>query len=266
LALAALLAAAPALAQHENHGAPPPSPNGWTTLPIVEARLKGRMGVELSAPNGAARTMVVTPPKGEKATLDAPGGKASFKPVDGNYHLVTAVDACDVHVATATTAVYFPNPGAAPTKILKQPAEGLTVVPDKLPREHASYRAGETWVFHVAKDGQPFPGAKVRLETGNGTKAELVSDMEGKVAVTFPEDFPPRDQRPPEAHGRPLQSPFVVAAIVQTGSLQHIGAFNHVYRPGAYDGMSVWAGAGFGLVGMALAAPFVRRRRTGAAP
>lgn len=267
LLAAALLAAAPAAAQHEGHGAPAQAAAGaaaWTGLPTIAARLQGRIGAQITTANSAATEVSVVAPEGGTATIALSDGKAGYKPAGGNYHLVSAVDACDTHVATASTAVYFPNPGPAPTAILQQSRPGLTVTPERLPREHAAYRAGETWRFLVAMDGQPFPGARIRIETANGSRSETVSDIDGRVDVTFPDDFPPRDQRPPEAHGRPTTAEFVVAAIHQTGTVQHIGAFNHSYRPNAYDGMSLAAGAGFGVLGMALAAPFVRRRKGGA--
>lgn len=266
LAAVALLAAAPAAAQHDHHAAPPPAAGApeWTKLPTISAGLRGRMGAAIEVFNGAAFEATVTAPDGAATTLPLAEGKASHKPAVGNYHLVTAVDACDVHVATASTAVYFPNPGDAPTAILEAPRKGLTIMPERLPREHAAYRAGETWRFVVTMDGQPFPGAKVRFETANGSREELVSDIDGTVDVTFPEDFPPRDQRPPEAHGRPVTAGFVVAAIHQTGTLQHIGAFNHSYRPGAFDGSSLATGAGFAVLGMVFAAPLLRRRKGGA--
>ncbi|MGE5546224.1 MAG: hypothetical protein ACM33T_04975 [Solirubrobacterales bacterium] len=265
-ALAALLTAAPALGQEHDHGAAPQSAaTGWTSLPLVQATLKGRGGAELVTANSAAREIAIVPPKGTAVTLAVADGKATFKPQIGNYHLVSAVDSCDTHVATASTAVYFSNPGPAPTEILRQPAAGLSVVPERLPREHGAFRAGETWRFLVSMDGKPLSGATVRVETGNGSKAQLLSDAAGLVNVTFPDDFPPRDRRPPETHGRPTQAPFVVAAVMQSGELQHIGAFNYAYRPGADDGMSLWAGAGFAFVGMVIAAPLVRRRNKGGA-
>lgn len=262
-----LLAAAPAAAQHANHGAPPAADAGepeWTKLPTLSAALRGRTGAQISVFNGAAGEVAALAPDGTTTTLPLAAGTASYKPATGNYHLLTAVDACDVHVATAATAVYFPNPGRAPTDILAAPRQGLTIVPERLPREHSAYRAGETWRFVVTMDGQPFPGAKVRFETANGSRIELVSDVDGTVDVTFPEDFPPRDQRPPEAHGRPVTADFVVAATFQTGTVQHIGAFNYSYRPGAYDGASLAMGAGFALLGMVAAAPLLRRRKGGA--
>jgi hypothetical protein len=259
-----LAAAAPAQAQHAGHDMPArPAATAWTTLPLVQARPQGPGGAEVRLTNSAALDVTMTSPKGDSVSVLTEAGKAKIKPDTGNYHLLTAVEACDTHVATAATAVYFSNPGPAPTALLKRAQTGLTVLPERLPREHGAYRAGETWRFRVAFDGTPFPGAKVRLETSNGSRAELVSGIDGSVEVHFPEDFPPRDQRPPERHGQPDQAQFVVAAISQTGATQHIGAFNYVYRPNAYDGSSLWTGAGFAALGMICAVPLLRRRAKG---
>jgi hypothetical protein len=162
--------------------------------------------------------------------------------------------------------VYFSNPGPAPTALLAAAPDGLAVVPERLPREHAAYRAGEVARFRVTFNGKPQGGAKVRFETSNGTRTEATAQPDGSIAITFPEDFPPRDQRPPEAHGRPTEAQFVIAAIGQIDGAQHIGAFNYSYRPGAYDGMSLWAGMGFAALGMVSAVPFLRRRDKGDRP
>lgn len=264
--LAAMLAGtAPARAQHSGHDmAPPAAPSSsWTTLPLVQVNGRGANGAEITTANGAPSVVTVVPPKGDSTAPALNGGIATFKPAVGNYHLVRSVETCEAHVATAVTAVYFANPGPAPTGILRQAAPDLTIMPERLPREHGAYRAGEDWRFVVRFNGQPFPGAKVRFETSNGTKTEFRSGLDGGVTVTFPDDFPPRNERPPEGHGRPTQAQFVIAAIDQTGAVQHLGAFNYTYRPGAFDGSSLWAGAGFAALGMIAAVPFLRRRAKG---
>lgn len=264
LAALSIAAALPAQAQHAGHDMPAKAePTAWTDLPLVSARTRGPGGTEVRVVNSAAREVVVSPPKGELRTLELANGRAEVKPEIGNYHLLSALDSCDTHAATASTAVYFANPGPAPTTLLRQTRDGLTVTPERLPREHGAWRAGDTARFVVTMDGNPFPGAKVRFETSNGTKTELSAQPDGSVEIRFPEDFAPRDQRPPEAHGRPTQAQFVVAAIDNSSGVHRLGAFNYTYRPNAYDGMSLWTGAGFAALGMISAAPLLRRRDKG---
>lgn len=264
LATALLLGSQHAHAQHSGHDMPTRAEaKAWTQLPLVVARARGPMAAEISLANSSAGEVTFSPPKGSAHTLTLANGRTEVKAEIGNYHLVSAVDACDSHVATASTPVYFSNPGPAPTTLLKQEQAGLTVLPLRLPREHGAWRAGEVARFRVAFDGKPFPGAKVRLETSNGSRIETDSQLDGTAEITFPDDFAPRDQRPPEAHGRPTQAQFVIAAISQTGTVQHVGAFNHVYRPGAFDGTSVWTGLGFAALGMVSATPLLRRRAKG---
>lgn len=257
----ALLASGPVAAQH-NHGGGTAPQAAWTSLPLVQVRPQGRLEMVAAPVNMSLATGVtVVPPKGAPKVLSLEGGRARVVPDVGNYHLARVREDCDSHVATAATALYFSNPGPAPSALLAEPGDGLAILPERLPREHSSFRAGETWPFRVTVDGRPLPGARVVLETANGTRQRLSADLDGRVLVTFPADFPPLDQRPPEVHGQPAGAAFVVATTLETGARPQTAAFNLSYRPATLDGTSPWTGAGFALVGAVLAAPLVRRRR-----
>lgn len=255
--------AAPALAQHHDHGgAPAGTTSGWTALPMLRAMTTDRLASEISAINLTAETFAVAAPDGRTSTRPAQANKASVEPDGalGNYHLVSAREETDGHVHVASTVVYFPNPGPAPTAMLEQPRGELEIVPTRLPREHNNYRAGDTGSFVVRADGKPWAGAQVRLETANGTKSRLTANGKGVVEIVFPSDFKPVEMRPVAEHGRPVSSAFVMAVEREVEGRHFLSTFSYRYSPNPFDGKSVWAGAGFALLGATLAIPLLRRR------
>ncbi|MBR9970945.1 hypothetical protein [Magnetospirillum sulfuroxidans] len=265
MAAIAVATASPALAQHD-HASPSAqaAAQGWTATPIVTARPAGRLEAVATPLNMTADAVRVVPPQGPTRSLSLNDGKARITPEIGNYHLVLASSDHDGSFITAATAIYFSNPGPGPGDLLAAARPGLLLLPERLPREHSSYRSGESVRFRLMADGQPLPGAVVNLETANGTHQRLYSDLDGWVLVTFPADFPPIDQRPPQVHGRPNGSAFALSARLGSGAIPRLASFAYTYGPDQLDGTSPWAGFALAVLGMVLAAPLVIRR-TGAA-
>ena len=262
--LALLAASAPALAQHENHAAPPTGrgqAKTWTATPVVLGRPAGRAEAAAMAANMEVDSLVVIAPDGTNGALSVENGQARIKPKSGNYHLVLAQGRAGEAVVNAASAVYFSNPGPAPTKILGSPPAGLMLLPERLPREHANFRSGDTVRFRLTADGMPLPGMPVHAETANGTHQKLSTDLNGWVQVSFPADFPPVDQRPEEAHGRPLTAGFVLSASLNTGAEPRLASFAYVYGPKQLDKASPTFGAVFALLGVAFAIPLILRRK-----
>lgn len=258
----ALALAGPVLAQQHNHGGPPSmAASGWTSLPFLRAMPTDRLAAEVSAVNLTAETFSVAAPDGNGTSLAAQANKATVEPraALGNYHLVSAREDRDGKIQTATTVVYFANPGPAPTAMLDQPRSELEILPLRLPREHNNYRAADTASFVVRAAGKPVPGAMVRLETSNGTTERLTADGKGVVQVVFPSDFKPVEMRPVAAHGRPSASAFVLAVERELEGRRFLSTFSYRYIPNPYDGKSLWMGAGFALLGGILAIPLLRR-------
>lgn len=260
-----LAASAPALAQHENHAAPPTGrgqAQAWTTTPMVLGRPAGRAEAVAIPANMDADTLTVIAPDGTNGGLPLESGQARIKPKSGNYHLVLAQGRAGQAVVNAASAVYFSNPGPAPSHILANPPAGLMLLPERLPREHANFHSGEAVRFRLTADGTPLPGMPVQVETANGTHQKLRTDLDGWVQVSFPADFPPVDQRPEEAHGRPLTAGFVLSASLNTGVQPHLASFAYAYGPNQLDKASPGFGAGIALLGMAFAIPLVLRRNS----
>lgn len=266
--LAGLLSSAALAAGGHDHGGGSPSSArvpSWTHYPLlVTARSGDRGSVRVAATNLVADSLEVYAPKewngaGHWQLPLAGGAEVQASPKVGNYHWLSARAEMPQYVAVASSAFYFANPGPAPTGLLRAQKSELEIVPQPLPREHGSYRAGEEWPFLVRFDGKPLAGQKLTLETANGSRAEFVADEDGVAKVRFPADF--KEEEKASGHGNRRQAGFVLAAEQVAGGRTYLTTFNYSYGPGAYSGKSLWTGAGFLVVGMALAAPLLRRKK-----
>jgi hypothetical protein len=278
VALAMLLpvaASAQEPASHPGHGprggapdSPARSTREWTRLPLIAPVMGGRGVQRLGVKNIGVTTLDVYAPDGPSETrhrqVELGVDGAPVEPVsaqNGNYYWVSAREEQDQRVTVAATAVYFSNPGAAPTRMLLERRNELEIIPQPLPREHGSYRESEKWIFLLRYNGQPLANHEVKLETEFGSKSAFTSDAEGRVTVLFPYDF--KAEEPAKADGRhrgPRRARFVLAAQHEAEGRQYLSAFNYTYSPDATRGRSLGAGMGFLVLGMALAAPLWRRK------
>jgi len=261
----------PALAQHAGHGGAPKGIKApdWTGYPVLIAgggysragvklhpfNLHAMEGMSYGSFSGQGADVLSKAsqslPIGEDGSVRLKSGK------QGGYYLVQIFGhGPKGEETTASAFKYFSNPGPAPRDLLKATRPGFEITPAILPREHSHYRENETWNFRVRANGKIVPNATVVMETSNGSKNTFTSDQNGVVAVTFPGDFKdvPKEQW---RHGRPPASAFVLAVRDQ-GML---ATFNGKYRLGAYGDKNLLAGVGFAVLGMALAAPIVFRRK-----
>lgn len=243
----------------------------WTRYPLIlpAMGMRGERGTaQLAVKNLAAPLLDVYAPDGppdakhRQVAVTPEGAKvAPVSPKNGNYYWVSAREEQDGHVSVASTAVYFSNPGAAPTQLLLERRNELEIIPQPLPREHGSYRESEKWSFLLRFNGQPLANHEVRMETEMGSKSVFHSDAEGRVTVLFPFDFKFEEAAQGDGHQGPRRARFVLAAELENGGRHYLTAFNYSYSPDAARGKSLWAGAGFLVLGMAFAAPLWRRRK-----
>jgi hypothetical protein len=287
VALAAGVAGS-AAAQHEHHhggmasaAQPEKTERGqamrqWTRFPLLTP---GRPGEERAAvtlkPVGIETSEVqvfASDGPADKRRINVPveEGGARIEPAApklGNYHWVVARSETEGEVRTASTAVYFSNPGAAPTAMLATPKHELEIVPQPLPREHGQYRESEKWNFLVRFNGAPLGNQPVTLETQFGTRSSFMSDEQGRVVVLFPRDFKPAQAgRDGGRDMGPRRAGFVLAAEHEADGKRYLTAFNYSYSPDADRDRSLAWGAAFGLLGMIAAAPLLRRRPTKETP
>lgn len=243
----------------------------WTQQPLL---LPGRMArgernTAVLRPQGIAATNVtVYAPEGppERRKVDYPLGPEGAKieaatPKIGNYHWVVAREETPNEVRVASTAWYFGNPGASPKDLLQEAKHELEIVPDPLPREHASYRESEQWRFLVRFKGQPLANQPLLLETAFGTRSTVFTNTAGVATVQFPRDFRPAGKRDGAHEDHDLRrAPFVLSTVKEADGRRYLTAFNLSYGEAPYRNRSLGWGAAFGLIGMLAASPLLRRR------
>jgi hypothetical protein len=244
----------------------------WTRQPLLlpGKGARGERAATVLRPQGiAAATVTVFAAEGSENRLKvdypvtADGAKIEAStPKTGNYHWVTAREESDGEVRTASTAWYFGNPGPSPKDLLKRPRHELEIVPDPLPREHASYRESEKWRFLVRWNGQALAGQTLQLETEFGSRSSFLTDAAGFATVLFPRDFKPTEAPAGGEHG-PRRAAFVLSTTREGDGRRYLTAFNHHYSQDGDRNKSLGWGAAFGLVGMIAATPLLRRRKTG---
>lgn len=290
MAAAGALAAGAAAAQHEHHTAGAPSAPGgapaaapaaeaarrpdaareWTRLPLLApgmAPAGERRAAVLRPTNIDAKHVQVFAAEGpaERRQVGYPVGAEgarieSATPKIGNYHWVVAREEAEGLVRVASTVWYFSNPGDSPAALLKERRHELEIIPEPLPREHGNYRESEKWRFLVRHEGVPLAGQKLTLETEFGSRSSFLTDATGYATVLFPRDFrPAKDGRDAGGHG-PRRAKFVLATEKEGLGRRYVTAFNYTYGQDADRNRSLGWGAFFGVVGMAAAAPLLRRR------
>lgn len=243
-----------------------------TLAPVMREGPRERGSVVLKAQNVAAATLDVFAPNAAVAEarrqlpVDPEGTRVNMLPRIGNFYWVSARAEQDGKVTVASTLTYFSEPGPAPTRLLDTPKHELEIVPQPHPREHSSYRESEKWEFAVRFDGRPLANAAVKMETEFGTRTVFHSNADGIATVLFPRDIKPAPP-PPEGgqHTRgPRRARFVLAAETENGGKKYLTAYNDTYALDPDRTRSLGWGAAFGLIGMAAAAPLLRRRGSAA--
>lgn len=245
----------------------------WTKYPLLTpmmGRVADRAAATLAVKNLQPAELQVFAAEGPDERLHrlfpvTPEGTRieAVTPKIGNYHWVSAREEAEGKVTVASTAYAFGNPGAAPTALLLKQKSELEIIPQPLPREHGAWRESEKWQFLLHFNGQPLAKKEVSMETEFGTKTAFVSNEQGVVTVLFPRDFKPAEKKPEQGghdHG-PRRAKFVLAVEHDDGGKHYLTAFNYTYSADAARGKNLLAGVGFGMFGMLLATPLLRRKK-----
>lgn len=252
-------------------------PTAWTIFPTLKTKAGGE---------GRERRVVTVVPQGIVANsidaysnnledakvhrqlpLDMAGAQLD-KPESGGFHWLAAREEQAGEVRVASTVYFFSDRGGQnPTALFMQQKHELEIIPQPYPREHSRYRANEDWKFLVRFNGKPFANQSVRLETQNGTKADWISDAQGVVTVSIPDDF--KSETRQKAAGSPdrgrRSADFVLAVEHAEGGKSYLTAFNGSYGADAFEQRSLAMGLGFTLLGMIGAVPLLRQRKKPAA-
>jgi len=108
-----------------------------------------------------------------------------------NYHAVVLKKDWGDEMEVVIRYVYMQGrpSGQSPKKLLAAKKSEHEVVPIPLPREHHRYYAATSWSFLVRHNGIPLVGHVVHFTTRNGSQLEAVTDQNGEVTFSFPDDF-----------------------------------------------------------------------------
>lgn len=246
----------------------------WTAAPILK--------IKTSGPNREQTVITVVPQNIVAGNIDAwsnnlkdenghrqlvleMAGARLDKPAAGGFHMLTAREERAGAIRVASTVYYFGERGAQnPTAMFLRQKNVLEIIPQPFPREHARYRANEDWKFLVRFNGMPLANQKVSLETSNGSKSELLTDVSGVLSLHVPDDFKPEaesKQAGGHNHGGRAGAELVLATEYHDGGKAYLTAFNSSYGPNALDQRSLILGLGFTLLGMLAAVPLLRERK-----
>ncbi len=267
---------------HGHAGHPPEAARktpAWTDYPLIEeASAAMRNRAVLAVRNHPAETVRVFPPTGVGKFPDGFAIRGGEAPYDaslqrgrfaltaegrGNYYWISARTASPSAVIVAGTVRYFSNPGPAATAMLEIVKSELEIVPAPLPREHWQYREGEIWQFNLRLHGRPLANTALWFVSEHGARKRFMSDAQGHVRVTFPEDIPTTQAARTGGHHQRQKARFVLVAEHRDAGRRYLTAFNYSYAPSAMRGKSLMAGLGFMLLGGVLATPLLRRPKTG---
>jgi hypothetical protein len=158
----------------------------WRGAPEVVTEHAGSGGHHRGGPvafylrEGEGAEAAVWAPDVTSKPLAVMQGKAALKPTGADgYHLLFARRSVPGEEQVALRYRYFPGKpsGRSPTELLQAQLSRLEILPTPLPREH--------WRF----ESQPLAGTAVTMVTSNGTFIEEVTDAQGRVEFTLPEDF-----------------------------------------------------------------------------
>ena len=250
----------------------------WTAFPTLKIKMGGESRerrVATVVPQGIVASSIdaysndVKDEQGHRQLPLEMAGARLDKPATGGFHWLAAREEQAGKVRIASTVQFFSERGGKnPTALFMQQKHELEIIPRPYPREHSRYRANEDWKFLVRFNGKPLANWKVLMETANGTRAELVSDAQGVIAVRLPDDFKTEVEKKTAGghdHGR-RSSDFVLATEHAEGGKSYLTAFNASYGPDAFDQRSIAMGLGFTLLGMIGAAPLLRQRKPAKQP
>ncbi len=167
----------------------------------------------------AAKSFQLTEHHGAKVFFWKPNLKSKLLPLDGDQVKVKSTGMDNYHALVAkrrTTdmtevAIRYPYmrgkpSGFSPSTLTGGVKASYEIMPSPLPREHRRYHAARDAVFVVRHEGQPVPKIAVTLTTANGTTLNEISDRNGAVRFTFPDDF--AETKPGRRNNKPAE--FVV--------------------------------------------------------
>ncbi|MBF0446293.1 MAG: hypothetical protein HQL68_11965 [Magnetococcales bacterium] len=273
LLLAVFCLATPANAAVHKHGENNSQLGSWSKYPMLMPVGGGRGNKTVSLINSQADTVTVfsavstkkeASPPYWNSTKTAKGFVITPKNSIGGYHWVMARHESAELVEVATSIVYFSMPAPPPTEMLNRVKNRLEIIPQPMPREHAHYRAGESWPFLIRFHGKPLAAQTVNFISEQGESLSFTSNTNGIAEITFPKEFKTQTEAKVEGkkmrhgHTRPKAN-FILTTTYLVDGKRYQTTFNNDYRPGPFFNKSLATGFGFMFLGVILATPLLRK-------
>jgi hypothetical protein len=108
-----------------------------------------------------------------------------------NYHALIATRQSEKQHESSLRYLYMRGKpsGESPNKLVNKHKLPLEIVPDPMVREHWRFYSQNTHRFKLLFNQKLLPETWALLKTSNGSTIELMSDKEGYVNITLPDDF-----------------------------------------------------------------------------
>jgi len=144
----------------------------------------------------------------------------------------------------------------SPTRLIALPKADLEILPHPLHREHDRYTASKAYRFLITFRGKALSSAPIILETRNHSSLTSISDQNGIVEFTLPNDF--HAVRIGKSDNKP--SEFLIQTHYHDTEALYVTTFSMPYHPNPNDyWQSQRLGAGAIVLGF-LGGLFIYRR------
>jgi len=128
----------------------------------------------------------------QSSDIQTTDGKISLRPTGkDNYHALYALREQNGVKESAIRYVYFNGKptGHSPSEITFLNKTDFEIIPDPLAREHWHYKAGDSIAFVIRFKNSPLASHPVSLATSNASVLKSLTDTQGRVVFTLPDDF-----------------------------------------------------------------------------
>ncbi|MFC1684429.1 hypothetical protein ACFL0R_03030 [Pseudomonadota bacterium] len=179
---------------HQHHGHQPGQQAQGKAQPQQQAQPRRRGGgKKLQLVNGEGAVVKFWAPDLNSQEIVLEGDRFTIpKPAVDNYHAVVAERQQGNLKQAAIRYEYMRSrpSSESPSKLAGAQKTEFEIVPDPIPREHHRYMTDAKWEFIARLGNLPVSDVRVTLETSHGSRVHGMTDEEGRVRFTLPDDFP----------------------------------------------------------------------------
>lgn len=128
----------------------------------------------------------------QSSDIETTDGKISIRATGkNNYHVLYALRNNNGVEESAIRYIPFNGKptGHSPSEITSLNKTDFEIVPDPLAREHWHHKAGDSVAYVVRFKNRPVASLPVSLATSNSSIVKSITDKQGRVTFTLPDDF-----------------------------------------------------------------------------